>query len=70
MKVFDPEDFSKGGRAGYYGGGITNMIEPDLSDIGHGAEAMNARTRVMTPGSQATTSTGLSYLLGARQRHN
>jgi len=64
MKVFDPEDFSKGGRAGYYGGGITNMIEPDLSDIGHGAEAMNARTRVMTPGSQATTSTGLSYLLG------
>ena len=58
------EDMATGGRAGYYGGGITNMIEPDLSDIGHGAEAMNARTRVMTPGSQATTSTGLSYLLG------
>ena len=55
---------SKGGRAGYYGGGITNMIEPDLSDIGHGGEAMNSRTRVMTPGSQATTSTGLNYLLG------
>ena len=60
----DREPNAIGGRAGYYGGGITNMIEPDLSDIGHGAEAMNSRTRVMTPGSQATTSTGLSYLLG------
>ena len=60
----DREPNAIGGRAGYYGGGITNMIEPDLSDIGHGAEAMNARTRVMTPGSQATTSTGLNYLLG------
>jgi len=64
FELFSAETFATGGRAGYYGGGITNMIEPDLSDIGHGAEAMNARTRVMTPGSQATTSTGLSYLLG------
>ena len=55
---------STGGRIGYYGGGITNIIEPDLSDIGHGGEAMNSRTRIMTPGSQATTSTGLNYLLG------
>ena len=53
-----------GGRIGYYGGGMTNMIEPDLSDIGHGGESLNARTRVMSPGSQATTSTGLNYLLG------
>ena len=53
-----------GGRAGYYGGGMTNMVEPDLSDIGHGGESLNARTRVMSPGSQATTSTGLNYLLG------
>ena len=64
FELFSKENFATGGRASYYGGGITNMIEPDLSDIGHGAEAMNARTRVMTPGSQATTSTGLSYLLG------
>jgi len=53
-----------GGRAGYYGGGITNMIEPDLSDIGHGSDSLMARTRITAPGSQATTSTGLNYLLG------
>ena len=53
-----------GGRIGYYGGGMTNMVEPDLSDIGHGTDSLNARTRVMSPGSQATTSTGLNYLLG------
>ena len=64
FELFSKENFAIGGRAGYYGGGITNMIEPDLSDIGHGGEAMNSRTRVMSPGSQATTSTGLNYLLG------
>ena len=53
-----------GGRAGYYGGGMTNMIEPDLSDIGHGSDALMARNALLTPGSQATTSTGLNYLLG------
>ena len=63
-KGTDRTEQAMGGRIGYYGGGITNMIEPDLSDIGHGGEAMNSRTRVMTPGSQATTSTGLNYLLG------
>jgi hypothetical protein len=52
-----------GGRAGYYGGGQA-MIEPDLSDIGHGSDALMARTRITAPGSQATTSTGLNYLLG------
>ena len=52
----------RGGRAGFYTGGITD-VEPSLDDIGHGADAMNARTRLMSPGSQATTSTGLNYLL-------
>ena len=54
----------KADSAGYYGGGMTNMVEPDLSDIGHGGEALNSRTRLLSPGSQATTSTGLNYLLG------
>jgi len=39
-------------------------VEPDLSDIGHGSDALMARTRITAPGSQATTSTGLNYLLG------
>jgi len=50
-------------RNGYYGGGQA-MIEPDLSDIGHGSDALMSRTRITAPGSQATTSTGLNYLLG------
>ena len=57
-----PEDLAKGGRAGFYTGGITD-VEPSLDDIGHGADALNSRTRLMSPGSQATTSTGLNYLL-------
>jgi len=56
------EKFNKGGRAGFYTGGITD-VEPSLDDIGHGADALNARTRLMSPGNQATTSTGLNYLL-------
>ena len=52
-----------GGRAGYYMGGQAT-VEPDLSDIGHGSDALMARTRITAPGSQATTSTGLNYLLG------
>jgi hypothetical protein len=60
---YDPEDMAKGGRAGFYQGGQA-QIEPDLSDIGHGSDALMARNRLLTPGSQATTSTGLSYLLG------
>jgi len=35
-----------------------------LSDIGHGGDALTSRTRLLSPGSQATTSTGLNYLLG------
>ena len=54
---------AKGGRAGFYAGG-QSMIEPDLSDIGHGSDSLMARTRLTAPGSQATTSTGLNYLLG------
>ena len=57
-----PEDLAKGGRAGFYTGGITD-VEPSLDDIGHGSDALMARTRLMSPGAQATTSTGLNYLL-------
>ena len=63
MKVLDPEDFSKGGRAGYYGGGQA-MVGEDLSQIGHGADALMARNMQLAPNSMATTSTGLNYLLG------
>ncbi len=60
----EPETkMATGGRAGYYGGGQA-MVEPDLSDIGHGSDALMGRTRLTAPGSQATTSTGLNYLLG------
>ena len=58
-----PEDMAKGGRAGLYQGGQAE-IEPSLSDIGHGSDALMARNALLTPGSQATTSTGLNYLLG------
>ena len=54
--------YAKGGRAGHYTGGMVD-VEPNLSDIGHGADALMARTRLMSPGGQATTSTGLNYLL-------
>ena len=60
----EPETkMATGGRAGYYGGGQA-MVEPDLSDIGHGSDALMGRTRLTAPGSQATTSTGLNYSLG------
>ena len=52
----------KNPRGDYYTGGLVD-IEPSLSDIGHGSDALMARTRLMSPGSQATTSTGLNYLL-------
>jgi len=58
----DLDDFALGGRAGHYTGGMVD-VEPNLSDIGHGSDALMARTRVVSPGSQATTSTGLNYLL-------
>ena len=57
-----PGLFAQGGRAGFYTGGITD-VEPSLDDIGHGSDSLMARTRLMSPGGQATTSTGLNYLL-------
>ena len=62
---FDPKGRKKnatGGRAEHYTGGIVD-VEPSLSDIGHGSDALMARTRLVSPGNQATTSTGLNYLL-------
>jgi hypothetical protein len=54
--------FKSGGRAGFYIGGITD-VEPRLDDIGHGSDSLMARTRLLSPNNQATTSTGLNYLL-------
>ena len=62
QKFDPPEDLAKGGRAGYYTGGMID-VEPNLSDIGHGSDSLMARTRLVAPDSQATTSTGLNYLL-------
>jgi len=62
VNQFKPEDMAKGGRAGFYTGGITD-VEPSLDDIGHGSDSLMSRTRLMSPGAQATTSTGLNYLL-------
>ena len=52
-----------GGRAGYYGGGQA-MVGEDLSEIGHGSDSLMARNMQLAPNGQATTSTGLNYLLG------
>ena len=59
----DPEDMATGGRAGYYSGGQA-MVGEDLSEIGHGSDALMARNMQLAPNGQATTSTGLNYLLG------
>jgi hypothetical protein len=65
---FDPDDpdyqdyVKNRDRDDYYTGGMVD-VEPSLSDIGHGSDALMARTRLMSPGAQATTSTGLNYLL-------
>ena len=59
---FDPDDPDFDPEQGFYTGGMVD-VEPSLSDIGHGSDALMARTRLMSPGSQATTSTGLNYLL-------
>ena len=60
--VTDRKPNAKGGIAEFYTGGMVD-VEPNLSDIGHGSDALMARTRLMSPNSQATTSTGLNYLL-------
>jgi hypothetical protein len=59
---FDPDDPDFDPDQGYYTGGMVD-VEPNLSDIGHGSDALMARTRLVSPNSQATTSTGLNYLL-------
>jgi hypothetical protein len=59
---YNPDDYAKGGIAGFYTGGMVD-VEPSLSDIGHGSDSLMARTRLVSPGNQATTSTGLNYLL-------
>ena len=59
-EIEDPEDMASGGRAGFYFGGD---VKPDMSDIGHGSDSLMARTRLVSPNSMATTSTGLNYLL-------
>mgnify|MGYP003147209989 FL=1 len=46
----------------FYTGGMVD-VEPNLSDIGHGSDSLMARTRLISPNNQATTSTGLNYLL-------
>ena len=51
------------GRAGYYMGGQA-MVGEDLSEIGHGSDSLMARNMQLAPNGQATTSTGLNYLLG------
>jgi hypothetical protein len=63
LNNLQPLQFAYGGRAGLYQGGQA-QIEPDLSGIGHGSDALMARNMLIAPGSQATTSTGLNYLLG------
>ena len=63
VPIKDPLDMATGGRAGYYGGGQA-MVGEDMSDIGHGSDALMARNMQIAPGGQATTSTGLNYLLG------
>ena len=66
IKRTPKQKMETGGRAGFYMGGQSgqSIIEPDLSDIGHGSDALMSRTRMLGPNSQATTSTGLNYLLG------
>ena len=61
VKAFEDRNPNKP-RDEKYTGGIVD-VEPNLSDIGHGSDALMSRTRVVSPGSQATTSTGLNYLL-------
>jgi len=60
--VTDLKPNAEGGIVGYYTGGMVD-VEPNLSDIGHGSDSLMARTRLVAPDGQATTSTGLNYLL-------
>jgi hypothetical protein len=46
---YDPDDPDF--DPGFYTGGMVD-VEPNLSDIGHGSDALMARTRLVSPGSQ------------------
>ena len=47
--VTDLEPNAEGGIVGYYTGGMVD-VEPNLSDIGHGSDALlKARTRLISP---------------------
>ena len=61
IKAFESRNPNKPRDEKYTGGMVD--VEPSLSDIGHGSDALMARTRLVSPGSQSTTSTGLNYLL-------
>jgi hypothetical protein len=54
-KYVDPEKFQ-------YGGPV--LKGPDLGSTAHGSSELASRQRVLQPGGQMTTSTGLNYLLG------
>ena len=58
----NPNKKPKDEDPGFYTGGMVD-VEPSLSDIGHGSDSLMARTRLISPGAQGTTSTGLNYLL-------
>jgi hypothetical protein len=61
IKAFESRNPNKPRDEKYTGGMVD--VEPSLSDIGHGSDALMARTRLISPGAQGTTSTGLNYLL-------
>jgi hypothetical protein len=54
-KYVDPEKFQ-------YGGPV--LKGPDMGSTAHGSSELASRQRVLQPGGQMTTSTGLNYLLG------
>ena len=61
IKAFESRNPNKPRDKKYTGGMVD--VEPNLSDIGHGSDSLMARTRLISPNNQATTSTGLNYLL-------
>ena len=54
-KYVEPEKFQ-------YGGPV--LKGPDMGSTAHGSSELASRQRVLQPGGQMTTSTGLNYLLG------
>jgi hypothetical protein len=54
-KYVEPEKFQYGGQV---------IKGPDMGSTAHGSSELASRQRVLQPGGQMTTSTGLNYLLG------